>query len=202
MLKPKPKALAGNSAALLPMADDTRHREASARLNELEQRLAATELRRKRAMAVNAGRRAKPTPGTKAAWAAQLVSGGVVPGSDPATEIAACEEEFAILMPAVQAAHERLREVESRLSYEAGLLFQDAHFEALSEVEAALVALAKPIAALHVLRAKLIAAGYAISTSALPMPALAAAYVLGDPAVYGGQAHQFVRNLRELGAQR
>jgi hypothetical protein len=202
MLKPRSKTFAGNAAPITPMSEDPRHREAAARLRELEERLAATELRRKRNMARNARRRANPTPEDKSAWAAQLVAGGVVPGSDPATEIDACNVEFSILMPAVQAAHEKLREVENLLSYEACMLLQDAHFEALGEIEAALVALAKPVAALHVLRAKLLSAGYEISTSALPMPGLAAAYALGDPAVYGGQAHQFVRDLRKLEAQR
>jgi hypothetical protein len=198
MLKPRSKLRDTGAIHLAPIGDDPRHQAAVAELKALEDRLAETDARRKRAKAVNAGRRATPSAATTLSWAAALVKGGAVPSTDPDAEIAACDQEFQILMSAIQPAIEKVREIENLLSYEACKLFQDAHFAALGEVSVALSALAGSIAATHEIRATLLTAGYAVSSTILPMPVPQAAYVLGSPANCGSQAHKFVRSLQEL----
>jgi hypothetical protein len=107
-----------------PIAEDLEYQAALRELEAIEQRLAETELRRRRVRARLMG--AKPGRGW-ADRARDLVAGGRIEPTNPADEIAAAADEEVIPREGISLATRRLDEVAKNLSFAASQKFQALH---------------------------------------------------------------------------
>ncbi len=180
-----------------PIADDPQYQAALAELEALEQRLAETELRRKRAKARLMG--AKPGRGF-ADRARDLVAGGRIEPTSPADEMAASADEEQILRQAISLATGRLDEVARDLSYAASQKCQALHNSALLAVLQAIDDLAGALDAGASIRAALRARGNTPSSVLMPELAPQEAVMIGRSTNVGTTAWNFRRGLERLGA--
>jgi hypothetical protein len=176
--------------------DDPAYAALLAELKSLEQRLKETEARRRRARARAAGGR----PARSVVERAQdLVRGGQVPPFDAVAELAAADqEEFEILLPAINALRALLDDLRADLSLAVCTRVRDRHDEALVAALHAMEDLAAAFDTAAAIRARVIAAGYnSPPDGALPTLLPHAAQLLGNPAHFGQSAAWFYKNQLE-----
>jgi hypothetical protein len=181
-----------------PIAEHPEYHAALAVLEALEQRLAETETRRKRARARLMG--AKPSRGW-AERARDLVAGGRIEPTSPADEIAASADEEVILRQGISLATRRLDEVAKDLSFTASQKLQPLHNAALLAVLQAIDDLAAALDAAASIRAALRARGFSPSSVLIPELAPQEAVMIGRSTNVGASpAWYFRRELERLGA--
>jgi hypothetical protein len=179
-----------------PITDDPEYQAALAELAALKQRLAQTLEREAHARA-----RARGTPAARSNFdrALDLVKGGRIPGVQAASEIAAAEEEAAILRRAIIEQNAKLAAIGSARSYDLARRFLPEHNECLKAVLDGMLIIDDAITAIRVCRARRVAAGYNEASYALPEAIPFGAEQLGDPRLGGTHAGAFRRWLEDQG---
>lgn len=151
--------------SLLSLDSDPQYRALMGELAALEERQRETTARRDRAMALRKG----AVPGrSAAARAADLVRGAIIPGTDPDREIAAADEEHAVLTKAIGELSAKIADRRGDLSLAACRKVQAEHSAAL---QAALRAIGDLHAAFQVaagIRARVHAGGFDVLAHVLP----------------------------------
>jgi hypothetical protein len=161
-----------------PITADAEYQAALAELAALNQRLAQTTEREAHARA-----RARGTPAARTNFdrARDLMKGGRIPGVQAAAEIAACEEEAAILRRAIIEQNAKLASIRGDRSYDLARRFLPQHHEALRAILDGMLILDDAISAIRACRARRVAAGYNEASYALPEAIPFIAEQLGDP---------------------
>ena len=186
----------GPAEVTLPhLDDDPDYRSAQAELAALRERAEKTELRRQAAKARMGNKKAKRSVAERAR---DLVAGGFVAGTDPKTEIQACNEEDAIIFPAMAETQARIDEIAGALSFQANSLLRPGHEESLRGVYDAVVALHAAVQRVLDCQRVLTLAGHRHRSDVLPLTIPPAAWMLGDPNSWNTQAATFKRQLETL----
>ncbi|MGH9641371.1 MAG: hypothetical protein ACRD3Q_02995 [Terriglobales bacterium] len=174
----KPRLLDPAEVELPPLAADRRYAAKFEELQRIEERIRQAERRELIARA----RRSGQQPTASALERAQaLLGGGQISTSSPAAELGAALEERSVLQAAKLSKHAELDELRGAISGEVCARFATLHADALRAALAAATQLHQALEAGRVIRGKLIAGGYAISESQLPVHLFPDGAVLGDP---------------------
>ncbi len=179
-----------------PITDDPEYQAAAAELSALQQRLAQTREREAHARARARGTSAARSNSDRAG---DLIKGGRIPGTQAAAEIAACEEEAAILFRAIVEQNQKLASICGDRSYNLARRFLPQHHEALRAILDGMLIIDDAITAIRACRARRVAAGYNEATYALPENIPFLAEQLGDPRLGGTDAGAFRRWLEDQG---
>jgi hypothetical protein len=182
--------------AIEPITGNAEFAAAVAEMAKLEERLRQAEQRE--AQARGRARGAPPGRGN-ALRARDLLRGGGIPGTDPAREIAAAEEEGVVIRTAMAEQQAKINDIRGQLSFDLACRFRPQHDECLKAALDAMVILDDALTAILGCRARRIAAGYAPSDYALPAPIPFSAMSLGDPRGGSTDAAIYRRELEKLG---
>jgi hypothetical protein len=163
---------------LQPLQEHPKYRAAAEELAALEQRLAAAEQRERVAMARRRGQ--QPTRSILDR-ARDLVAGGSVVASTPASELEAAGEEQQILRRAINEQREKLAAIAGEVSHEVCARFAPAAKEALLAALEAVTQLHVALESGRVIRSRLIASGYTLDVDAIPVHMFPPGAALGDP---------------------
>jgi hypothetical protein len=131
-----------------------------------------------------------------------LLRGGSIPGTDPAREIAAAEEEALVIRTAMAEQQAKINDIRGQLSFDLACRFRPQHDECLKAVLDAMVILDDALTAILGFRARRIAVGYNPADFALPQPIPFPAIQLGDPRGGNTDAGAYRRELEKLGVIR
>jgi hypothetical protein len=163
---------------LTKLEDHPRYRAVAAELAALEARLRESE---RREQVAKARARGQQPIGSIQDRAKQLLAGGQIIAATPQTEFAAAAEEQDILRRAIVAKHEERAAVVATLSHEACSKFVPLNADYLRRTLEAVTELYASLDGARVIRARLVAAGYQLSDTALPVHQFPQAALLGNP---------------------
>lgn len=182
---------------LPPIADNPKFQAASAELEKIQQRIAEATRRREVAQARLGGQ--KPTT-SMADRAKALVQGGSIVSLPAEAEWVGATEELDVLNAARIAQCEKLAAVVGEISSEACKRFAALNADAMRSALEAASALFQSLEVSRVIRGRLIAGGYLLNETALPVHNFPAAAALGDPDRVGmTQANHFKQWLQTKG---
>jgi hypothetical protein len=181
---------------LRPITEEPAYQEVLGELNKLRGRLAAAERRRAVALARSRGQRSTTSPEARTQ---ALMAGGRVSAAPPEAELAAADEEIAILKRGEFAAIERLGVVVGELSHIACTRMRAAHDDGLRAALAAATALHAALEGNREIRGRLVGSGYQLLDGALAVHAFPRAAMLGDPNHSGSAASDFREWLLQKG---
>jgi hypothetical protein len=180
-----------------PLADDPGYKAAAALVAQLKARLAETTKRRERAInfarsqapaTISTGPAdAKKAEAKRKSRVAALLSGGTVLPLDPQREIEAADAEEKDLLAELYDANAHLADVHATLSFEMSQRYKEEHNESLRAALDAIAALHDAVDCMFSLRARLMAAGYRVTSTNPPLPPIKIDY-FGDAQRFGTPA--------------
>jgi len=155
-----------------------KYQAAAAELAALERRFEEAQRRERVAEARRRGQ--KPTT-SMAARAAALLKGGTIVSASAEAELEASSEEQFILRKAIFAARDKLDQIAGEISFETCKQLAPLNADALRNALAAATELHQALEVARVIRSRLLAGGYQLNATALPVHIFPAGATLGDP---------------------